>query len=193
MASAYPLEWPAGWPRSEEHTRSAYRVSYKVAVHELLKEVRLLGGEHLVISSDAPLRKVDGLPYTEAASEVSRDPGVAVYFALDGEPVVIACDQWNTVKDNIRAIGHTVVAMRMIQRSGATELLRRAFRGFKALPGPQARPWFEMLGVPPTATLDEINRAFRKLAKDIHPDHGGDTREMANLIAARDKGREVTT
>ncbi len=155
MTTAFPLEWPVGWPRSEGHERSRYRVKYKTATVELLAELRLLGAEHVVISSNAAVRKSDGLPYTEAANERSDDPGVAVYFVLEGAATVIACDQWDTVKDNIRAIGLTVVAMRAIQRSGATELLRRAFSGFRALPGPDATKWWKVLGVSIAAPADE--------------------------------------
>lgn len=31
-----------------------------------------------------------------------------------------------------------------------------------------------MLGLPPTASVPEIKRAFRRLALETHPDQGGD-------------------
>jgi len=38
----------------------------------------------------------------------------------------------------------------------------------------QRESWFAVLGVPPTATVMEIKRAFRKRALETHPDRGGD-------------------
>lgn len=45
---------------------------------------------------------------------------------------------------------------------------------------------YATLGVPKTATADEIKRAFRKLASQHHPDKGGDTAEFQKIQAAYD-------
>ena len=41
-----------------------------------------------------------------------------------------------------------------------------------------------VLGLPPTATPQQIKRRYRSLAKRYHPDHGGDQRQMQRIIAA---------
>jgi DnaJ-domain-containing protein 1 len=41
-----------------------------------------------------------------------------------------------------------------------------------------------MMGLPPTATRQQIKRRYRELAKKYHPDRGGDSREMQRLVAA---------
>jgi DnaJ-domain-containing protein 1 len=41
-----------------------------------------------------------------------------------------------------------------------------------------------VLGLPPTATPQQIKRRYRSLAKRYHPDKGGDPRQMQRLIAA---------
>ena len=50
---------------------------------------------------------------------------------------------------------------------------------------PSADP-FAVLGVAPTATLDEVCAARRRLALDRHPDRGGDAAAMRELNAAFD-------
>ena len=46
--------------------------------------------------------------------------------------------------------------------------------------------YYATLGVPRTATADEIKRAFRKLASQHHPDKGGDTAKFQAIQAAYD-------
>jgi DnaJ-class molecular chaperone len=43
---------------------------------------------------------------------------------------------------------------------------------------------YAALGVPRTATQDEIKRAFRSLASKHHPDKGGDTKKFQEIQAA---------
>ena len=44
--------------------------------------------------------------------------------------------------------------------------------------------YYAALGVPKTATADEIKRAFRKLASQHHPDKGGDTQKFQAIQEA---------
>jgi hypothetical protein len=48
------------------------------------------------------------------------------------------------------------------------------------------RPWHVFGLEPATATADDIKEAFRRLAKDHHPDAGGDPRVMERLMKMRD-------
>lgn len=52
---------------------------------------------------------------------------------------------------------------------------------------------FGLLGLPPSATLDEVRAARRALAKDLHPDRGGDGERMAVINGAFDAAvRQLT-
>ena len=51
---------------------------------------------------------------------------------------------------------------------------------------PDACP-FEVLGLPKTASPDDIRRAFRRLALETHPDQGGDASAFIRVTWARDE------
>lgn len=108
-AEAYPLAWPAGWPRARRKSSAAFNLSFAKGRDELMRELRLMGARYPVLSSNVPLRR-DGLPY--AAQREPDDPGVAVYFMWQGKQMTFACDRWDKVKDNVRAIGKTIEALR---------------------------------------------------------------------------------
>ena len=45
---------------------------------------------------------------------------------------------------------------------------------------------YATLGVPKDASLEDIKRAYRKLAREAHPDNGGTTERMQELNAAKE-------
>lgn len=195
MAEAFPLHWPAGWPRAKNPARSRFDVSFVAARDGLFEEISRMGGRYPVLSTNVELRR-DGLPY--ANQRTPEDAGVAVYFERKGKQMVFACDRWDRVKDNIRAIQKTIEAMRGIERWGASDILERAFSAFEALPAPGAparRAWREVLGFEPpygVITRERIEGAFRLSAKRAHPDAGGSTEAFTELQKARDEAlREI--
>lgn len=120
----YPLQWPEGWPRTAEilRRRSSFgngrpMSAFQTAI-EVMDEMDRLGAANAVITSFLPTRS-DGLPYSAGRCE---DPGIAVWFVLDGHERVFACDQWETPAENMRAIAKSV-----------------QFAGFAALPPGQHR------------------------------------------------------
>ena len=188
MTQAFPLHWPEHWPKTPPHkrARSKFDTPLVTARDELLRELRLMGATHIVISSYLQLRQ-DGLPY--ANQRQPDDPAVAVWFYWRGEQRCIPCDRWDRVQDNINAIRHTVAAMRGVERWGTGEMLKRTAHVFDALPPPDAsRHWHQVLGVSPHATESEIRAAYRQRATQWHPDHpDGDPDRMKELNAARDE------
>lgn len=184
MTQAFPLHWPTGWPRARARKAAPFKVSPSQARKEMMIEITRLGATSIVVSTDQPLNR-DGS--VSLGRRPAGDPGVAVYFKRKGKDVVLACDQYHELHDNMRAIGKTAEAMRGIERWGASDMLDRAFTGFTALAAPEQ--WWQVLGIEQHASIDQIDAAWRKLAKDAHPDQGGSDAAMARLNAARDTAK----
>lgn len=103
-----------------------FEVSFRVARDQLFEELRLLRATLVIVSSNIPLGK-DGLPY--ASYREPEDPGVVVYFQLTKTAHVLACDRWNCVKDNLRAIGLHIAAIRGIEPWGVGSV-EQVFMGY---------------------------------------------------------------
>jgi len=187
---SYPLTWPSGQPRTPRSGRrwSRFRSDWRSSLKHVLAEVGRLGGSEIVVSTNLRPR-LDGLPYAD--EKQPDDTGVAVWFTRKRKPMVIACDTYTTVRDNLHAIGLVIESLRAVERHGSPSLLEQAFTGFAALPAYAAEPsWWETLGVAHDATLDEIERAHERLVQLHHPDRGGDHERMARINRARDVARE---
>jgi hypothetical protein len=190
--TACPLAWPLGWRRTEpgKAKRSKYEVTFEKAYEDLLAALRRMGASGVVVSTNIPLRR-DGAPYMSNVAE-PMDRGVAVYWteAKTRAPRVMACDAWLTVRENVRGIGLTLEALRAIERSGATELLERAYTGFTALPTTAQRHWSDVLNVSREATLEDIDAAYKTAVKLVtHPDRGGNHEAWVAINCARDQAR----
>lgn len=196
---SYPLHWPASWKRTAPRWRdrakfssAAHAREYRkapatvaIATQRLQQELDRLGARSITLSSNLELR-LDGMPRSNRPEP--DDTGVAVYFRLDGKPIVLACDKWDRVADNIIAIAKHINALRGMDRWGVGSL-SQAFAGYTALPGPDhKRAWWEILGVPSSASREEIDAAYRKLARQFHPDVNPDgAAAMAEINRARDE------
>lgn len=193
----FPLTWPIGRPRTPPARRrsAAFKVGLTVARDRMLRELNLLRTKDIVVSSNMRTR-LDGLPHSDAREP--EDPGVAVYFKRYGtdatwRPFVIACDTYQRVRFNLRAIGATVEAMRAIERHGSGQMLEQAFQGFAALPPAfvtEPEPaWYLVLCVAPDADLATVRASYLALAEQHHPDKGGDHAKMARLNRAWEAAR----
>lgn len=192
LAEAFPLYWPEGWPRARSRHNSPFRQGFGQAREFLFAEIRRMGGQRVVLSTNVPLRN-DGLPRANMPNP--SDPGAAAYFRYKTHDLVFACDRWRLCTDNVYAIAKTIEAMRGIERWGASELLERAFTGFKALPEKGSQSWRSILGIPQEHLVNRqvIEDRFRELAKRLHTDIAGDTPEnrekFQQLLEARAAAR----
>lgn len=194
---AYPLQWPAGWPRTAHRRPAAFKtasadgwskrsLTLADARGRLGGELNRLGARLVTLSTNVELR-LDGQPYSNRGEPA--DPGAAVYFQLAGNPIVLACDKWNRVADNVAALAKHIEAMRGQERWGVGTAAQ-AFAGYVALPAPD--PWWQTLGLSgPSRSEREIRDAYRRASASAHPDRpGGSHDKMAALNVARDKGLE---
>lgn len=118
MIEAYPLCWPIGQKRTANPTYSRFgEHTLTQATKFLLQEVDRMKGTNLVISSNIPLNK-NGEPRADYLKKQIPDKGVAVYFTRNKQQVVLACDRWDNVEDNIWAIACSIEAMRSLERWG---------------------------------------------------------------------------
>jgi hypothetical protein len=181
-ATAYPLTWPPGFPRTQRREPGKFKTSLEAALKNVESSLRLFGTDSrkpiagLVISSNYTL-----------GSRSPADPGVAVYFTWDGLQVCIPVDRYASLAANLQAIHHIVEARRVELRHGTLALVRATFQGFAALPAPDGhRHWSGVLALPRNASRDAIEAAYRDKSKRAHPDAGGSTAAMTELTAARD-------
>lgn len=183
----YPLEWPLGKGRTRVRTSSRFKaLAFGRARDDLFKELKNFSARDIVLSTNIPLR-LDGLPFSNWRQP--DDPGVVVYFSLAGESwkaprryYAIACDGYRKVEENMRALVHTIDAMRTIERHGSSQLLEQAMSGFAALPPPpDAEAWWSVLGFTSKPTLDQAKTRWRSLIQIHHPDRGGTETQMKRL------------
>lgn len=218
---AYPLTWPAGWPRTPGNKRQrakfgkskqvyrpdgtpSYRSKGELTITQacdrLLEQLEMMGVniDGAVVSSNVSVR-LDGLPMSK--QRLPDDPGVAIYFTLKGEPMCLPCDRWDRVADNLAAVAAHLDAMRGMERWGVGSTAQH-FAGFKALPpaggttvGADGPPWWVVLGLvgmPDKHTLEDAKKAYRRLAAELHPDRiGGDGGRMAMLNRAWEQAQAL--
>jgi hypothetical protein len=144
----YPLEWPAAWARTSWPQASRFGPwSLAAARDALFGELGRLGAFEVRLTTNHPLTLAGALRAGGAAGITDR--GAAVYFRLHRAPCVLACDAWDRLEHNVRAIALHVGAMRGQERWGVGSL-ERAFSAYQALPpagGTAAEDPWSILGL----------------------------------------------
>jgi hypothetical protein len=202
MTEAYPLQWPEGWPRTPAHRRVDSRNrwgrgeknkrrpwTFGEARDELYAELERAGAKGTIVSTNFRLTQ-SGMP--SKSFGVPDDQGVAIYFSMNGKPMVMAQDGHTRAEENLRSLALVLKYLRGVEDLGGGVMMERAFTGFAALPAPgqqSKRSWRQVLGVghdgPVTAA--GIYAYYRDAARKAHPDMGGSADAMAEVNAARDE------
>ncbi|WP_423820877.1 hypothetical protein V5738_11090 [Salinisphaera sp. SPP-AMP-43] len=207
----YPLQWPATRPRTPGHEREVARfgkrnsagwgnksLSIAEARDRVLSELDKITPhgkawrvppDSIVISTNVPTRR-DGLPYSNAREP--DDPGVCVYFTIDGEDRCAPCDKWTRVADNLAAIAKNIEADRGKERWGVSSMVESY--PHPALPSPDqagSEHWSDILGVQADiATDDEIYVAYLSARRAAHPDSGGSSEAFHRVQRAWQQAKQ---
>lgn len=191
---AFPLHWPIGYKRTQNRLWSKFKQTMDGSQKFLRNELTRLGGKEIIISTNIPLRN-DGGMYSAYMNKTQDDPGVALYFKYKGRDVVMCCDQYRQVWENVYALGKGIEALRGMERWGVSEFMDRAFTGFAAIEAPREKAWYDILQVRDDSSEEVIKANYRRLCKDWHPDKNPgvlDTEErIRELNNAYDKAKQL--
>jgi DnaJ domain len=196
----YPLTWPTDRPRTPAAKRKKALFKHKggnVTVAEAIKRLMheissftpvgqswVIDPEMVIVSSNL-LTRNDGLP--RSGQKEPEDPGIAIYFQMRERNYCFACDVWDRTADNIVAIAKHLEAIRGQERWGVGSI-DQAFQGYMALPDQVSR-WWLVLGVKPDASQEEIQKAYRRLALESHPDAGGQREDWERIAKAYEQAK----
>lgn len=198
----YPLAWPPGRPRTLPSQRLPGRYNAAnvpqamTSLHREVERWRKIGREQRIVSDEL----------TSDLSVRSRaeppDPGAAFWFTLSGPDLtrgasmmVLSCDRFDKLHQNIRAISLTMERLRLVDEIGAYSLIA-AVEGAKALPPPSSipgvvgtpdDPWYRVLQVSPDAPLAVAQAAYRALALKA----GEGSSQLRQLNLAIDQARRM--
>lgn len=190
ITEGYPLHWPDDYQRTPPSERETGRFTTTLADarNGILRQLRLMDTDEGtgIISSMLPLKN-DGQPYATFADGRRRpvDPGVAVWFEINGASKSVACDYFTTIEANMQSLNKTIESLRSIDQNWhCSGFLERAFRGFAALPMRTGAPWWEVLHCNEQDSAEVIETAYKERLKIVHPDRRNNQREQYDEVQA---------
>ena len=188
------LDWPDGFERTPAGDRRRYpggfEVSRTAAFDSILEEIaKIDGAMNVRVETAAPhTAKNPHRPYKDRDPD---DPGVVAYYDRESQGYAVACDRWDNLRDNARAIALYVDAKRAVDRYGVatvgSEFDTQALPsgdGEDAVAGRE--PPHEVLGVDPDAPDAVVKGAARSLKAEHHPDSGGDREQFQRIVEAEE-------
>lgn len=195
------LDWPAHLertPAGERERTSKFSVTFHKAISDIGTELEdRVGVDDWRVSTAAPHRKKDGMPYSNASPD---DPGVVIRWSMDGDQYAVACDQYSSWRDNARAIGLYIAEKRKMQdrpvttgqSEFATAQLPPADEDAVAAPparssnGMSDQEARDVLGVTEGVEADVIKAVARRRSANLHPDgDSGDEAEFKRIQKAK--------
>ncbi len=118
----------------------------------------------------------------------SDDQSAAITLHLRGVTVPIRVDRWGDFAVNFRCCYLVLREMRLSEARGVEKAAAAAYAALLPAAKSQRDPW-EVLGLRPGASAALIDAAWKALAKELHPDTGGENDAMAELNDARERAK----
>jgi len=186
------LDWPAAFERTalpERESTYRFEVGRGQTIDELQREMRRLGVDDWRLSTALDHQSQNpNRPY--ANQPAPDDPGAVLRWTMDGDQFAVACDHYDAVRDNLRAIRLYVEEKRKMEQrpvtTGASEFANARLPSGDD-PEPAGPPAHEVLGVVPDAPDSVVEAAARERIKEAHPDQGGTAADLKRVREARDE------
>lgn len=197
--ATFPLDWPHEYgfkrtPAADRREWPGKRLTRDWSYHKIYKtlgeEIERSGGSDVLVSTNLEVSQRTGKPLMNRGEP--DDPGVAVYWEMEGERYAMAADAFVTVLGNMRCIAVSIADLRRIDGRGIHQFSRRSLLGFKALPAPgqgSGLSWWDVLGIDRTATLEDGKRAYRQLASVYHP--GGSNSDITRWFQIQEAWHQM--
>lgn len=188
-----PIFAPFEWPRDQAPTKpdNLKTTLFKTTIYEscrlLFAELELFKARNYLLHIDARIGPNNGV--TPKAGHLK---GAYLTFKRENQDYAFACDSYDSMVGNVRAIRETVKAMRTIERHGSTQMLSASMQGFIALaPASTKEAWHEVLGTYTGAGVEEIKAAYKRLCKIAHPDAGGSKEKFVRIQQAYEEALKL--
>ncbi|WEL30601.1 Molecular chaperone DnaJ [Haloferax volcanii] len=185
------INWPANFertPSSDRVPNRDFKVSLAKAFIDLERSLDRIGVDDFDYEFDARQRQKDKRPYANASPD---DPSFVVRWTKNGEQFAVACDRHTRLRDNVRMVGLYLEEKRKMEdrpvATGESEFANARLPPASeddVVAEPLPKP-HEILGVSPDAPDHVILGAYRELAREHHPDSGGDESEFKRIENAK--------
>lgn len=190
LPAPYPLAWPPGRARTPADRREKGRYSLRL-FSQAMATIEAEVTRWQRVKRNARIVDWQLSSWHVGRAQAHADPGAALWFTLAGKDVtgdtalmVLACDRFEELPQNVRALSLTMERLRLVDEIGAYSLVA-AVEGARALPPPE-RPfdWRKVLDIE-TRSLAAAEAVYRALAREA----GEGSDKLRDLNLAIDAAR----
>lgn len=182
----HPLQWPQGYPRTQQWEKSVNKtfkngMPIKEALTFLYDELQELGVAKATLYTD-----YENIEKPNSIRRIGSDNGATLHMELNGHQYRLACDRWAPIEQNIYALHLALRNLRSIVLWGVGNV-ENVFGGYCAAAqnaihasshaagqgqtsggnDSGMEDWRLLLGLGPTATLDDAQAVYRRRAKSL--------------------------